>query len=94
MKIRPVESLQTDWKAYGDYCNEFKEPVFLTEKGEGAYVLMSHKHYVNLRDKLESLNRRVMDFEYERGLYDDIKGLTLDEVIQRALGNYRDQETE
>ena len=94
MEIRSVEDLQNNLKAVTDYCNEFDKPVFLTENGKGKYAIMSHKQYVKLQDKLELLNRRVIDLDYKLGLFNSVKDFTLDEICKRVLGINCDEENE
>jgi PHD/YefM family antitoxin component YafN of YafNO toxin-antitoxin module len=53
MMIKSAEMLQSNFKELADHCDEFNEPVFLTEGGEGRYVLMSTYHYESLLEMLD-----------------------------------------
>jgi len=79
MMIRPVETLQNDFKSIADYCKEFNKPVFLTENGEGAFVLMSLASY---EAKREMFDLTVKLFEAELQFTDGSPTYTTEEVTQ------------
>ena len=78
MMIRPASAIQNQsgYKALTDYCKQQRKPVFLTEDGEGDFVLMSREHYEGYNEMLK-LRSMLLDAE------DDIRNgrvYTLGEV--------------
>ena len=76
MMIRPASAIPNDYRSMFTYCREKKKPVFLTEEGEGQYVLMSLDRY-HAQNELLDLRAKLLEaeLEIERGEY-----YTLDEV--------------
>jgi len=66
MMIRPLSDLHDNCNALTSHCDEFQEPVFLTEKGEGRYVLMRMEPY---ESRLNQLGTRAKMIEAEGDFY-------------------------
>ena len=70
MEIRPAASIQNDYRTMFAYCKQQRRPVFLTDEGEGEYVLMSKERYEAYNEMLK-LRAKILEAElqYERGEY-------------------------
>ena len=68
MMIRPSTALQNEFKSIAAYCKQQKKPVFITEEGEGEYVLMSLDRY-HAQNELMDLRAKLLqaEIEIERG---------------------------
>ena len=90
MMIRSLDDLVNDRKAITDFCDEFNEPVYLTEGGRGKYALMSLTHYEDLKEMLD-IQGAVLSSEAD--YYKDGISYTPEEV-DRMLREVIDGRTE
>lgn len=51
--IRPVSDLRNNFNEISELCHSENEPVFVTRRGKGDMVVMSHAHYEMLINLLE-----------------------------------------
>ncbi len=51
--IRPSSDLRNRYGEISEFCNQHKEPVFITKNGAGDLVVMSNAEYERLSGKCE-----------------------------------------
>jgi PHD/YefM family antitoxin component YafN of YafNO toxin-antitoxin module len=87
--IRPFSDLKTSLDEIAETAHFTKEPVFLTEKGYGSFVLIDMKAWED-REWQRGIEQKLRESE-ERALSPDCKWLTMEEVfdpIEKELDEY------
>ena len=82
--IRPISDLRNRFTEISELCHNENQPIFITKKGAGDLVVMSHAHYERLSSLLELYQKlgeaEALDAAGEQGV-------THNEIIQRLKAN-------
>ena len=65
MMIKPSTSLRNEYNEISSYCKQNKQPVFLTNNGEGDLVVMSMEAY-SYREEMLNLREKLLEAEAQR----------------------------
>jgi prevent-host-death family protein len=78
--IRPISDLRNHFLDLSRQCHRTGQPVFVTRKGKGDLVVMSHAAYELLAAKLELLTK-LSEAEVARAAGD--RGISHGEMLRR-----------
>ena len=78
--IHSITELKNNFNQLADICSNGNEPVFLTSKGHGEFVLLSHAGYEMMQAKLD-LYQKLDEAELESR--NSSVRFTHDEVMQQ-----------
>ena len=62
---KPSSVIRSDYNAFSTMCHEMDEPVLITRNGESDLVVMSHKNY---NDMIERMKLTIELIEADRDL--------------------------
>jgi prevent-host-death family protein len=69
--IKPISDLRNKANEISDLCHSENQPVFITKKGKGDLVVMSHAHYDRISTLLELYRKlgeaEALDLAGEKG---------------------------
>ena len=77
MLIRPSANIQQNYNVKVALCKETGEPVYLTNNGEGDFVVMDIKSFTR-KQKMLDLRERLIAVEEER-MYGNV-GVSVDDL--------------
>ena len=65
LTAKPSSIIRSDYNAFSTMCHEMDEPILITRNGESDLVVMSHKAY---NDMMERMRMTVELMEADRDL--------------------------
>ena len=77
MNIRPSAAIRQNYNEIADLCRKSKEPVHLTNNGEGDLVIMDIESFTR-REKMLKLRENLLAVEEDRAI--GRRGSTIDEL--------------
>ena len=52
LTAKPSSIIRNDYNAFSSMCHEMGEPILITRKGESDLVVMSHRAYNNMVERM------------------------------------------
>jgi PHD/YefM family antitoxin component YafN of YafNO toxin-antitoxin module len=81
--IRKCEDLRENYSEIAEFCHTYREPIFITENGQGDLAVMSIETYDELLGKIE-LYKTI-----QKGLNQIKNGQTVsEEVMMKKIKQY------